>query len=163
MPPRLAVPVKFKRMHPNAVIPEYTTQEAACVDLVVTSIDYEDEDKVTLNFGFSAEIPEGYKVFLMPRSSFTHKGWVMQNSPGNIDSDYRGEWKAKLQAIPQGIKVDKITGLPLGLIYDDCPYKVGDRAIQASVEVNIHMRFKETKEELSHTLRGEGGFGSTGK
>jgi len=165
MKPRLAVPVKFKKLHEKAVIPQYQTHGAACVDLVVTEIDYEDEDKVTLKFGFSTEIPDGYKVFVMPRSSFTHKGWVMQNSPGVIDSDFRGEWKVRFQAIPQGIKLDKFTGLPLGFIYDDCPYKVGDRAVQASVEVNIHMRMIPLKkeEELGITVRGEGGFGHTGK
>jgi len=163
MKPRLAVPLKFKELHPNAVIPQYGSHGAACVDLVVTEIEYIDEDKVELKFGFSAEIPDGYKVYLMPRSSFTHKGWVMQNSPGVIDSDYRGEWKVRFQAIPINVYLDDY-GNPK-LLYESCPYKVGDRAVQASLEVNIHMKFIKTKkdEELSITIRGEGGFGSTGK
>lgn len=165
MKPRLAVPVKFKKLHEKAVIPQYQTDGAACVDLVVTEINYIDEDKVELNFGFATEIPPGYKVFLMPRSSFTHKGWVMQNSPGVIDHDYRGEWKVKFQAIPIGFKTDIITGLTTGFLYEDCPYKVGDRAVQASIEVNIHMKMIPLKEgqDLSITVRGEGGFGHTGK
>jgi dUTP pyrophosphatase len=162
MPPRLAVPVKFKRLHEKAVIPQYQTEGAACVDLVVTGVNQIDEDKVELSFGFAAEISEGYKVFLMPRSSFTHKGWVMQNSPGVIDHDYRGEWKVRFQAIPIGVVHTDQYG-NIKLIYEEVPYKVGDRAVQASIEVNIHMRFREVKEELGHTLRGEGGFGHTGK
>jgi dUTP pyrophosphatase len=159
---RLVVPIKYKILHKKAVVPEPQTPGAACVDLVATEIEYIDENKVIVKYGFGAEIPEGYKVYLTPRSSFCHKGWVMQNSHGIVDSDYRGEWMTKFEAIPQGIKLDKSTGLPLGLVYEDFPYQVGDRVVQASVEVNIHMKFKES-EELSTTLRGEGGFGSTGR
>lgn len=159
--PRLAVPIKFKRLHPKAQIPQYQSDGAACVDLVITEIDYIDENKVTVKFGFSAEIPDGYKVVVQPRSSFTHKGWVMQNSPGQIDSDYRGEWMSKFEAIPTGIELRGLNNHPV-LSYDVFPYKVGDRTIQASIEVNIHMKFKEV-EDLSITLRGEGGFGSTNK
>jgi dUTP pyrophosphatase len=158
--PRLAVPIKFKRLHTNAVIPKYETHGAACVDLIITEIDYQYENFVTVKFGFSSEIPEGYKVHLQPRSSFCQQGWIMQNSPGIIDSDYRGEWKTKFEAIPIGVKLNNYGDVQL--FYADFPYKVGDRAIQASVEVNIHMNFREV-EELTSTLRGEGSFGSTGK
>lgn len=162
---RLAVPVKFKKLHEKAVIPQYQTDGAACVDLVVTEVNYvgQSEDKIELKFGFATEIPPGYKVFLMPRSSFTHKGWVMQNSPGVIDHDYRGEWKVRFQAIPIDVYLDD-AGHPR-FIYDSLPYKAGDRAVQASIEVNIHMKMIPLKEDqdLSITVRGEGGFGHTGK
>lgn len=157
---RLAVPIKFKKLHPKAVIPSYATTGSACVDLVATEIEYVDENKVIVKFGFSTEFSENYKVMVMPRSSFTHKSWVMQNSPGMIDSDYRGEWMCKFEAIPINIYLDDY-GDPK-FTYDNFPYKVGDRVVQTSIEVNIHMKFKET-EELSHTLRGEGSFGHTGK
>lgn len=159
---RLAVPIKFKKLHEKAVIPEYKTIGAACVDLVATQIEYLEENKVIVKYGFATEIPDSYKIHIMPRSSFSHQGWVVQNLPGVIDSDYRGEWMTKFEAIPQGIKLDPTTGLPLGLIYEDFPYKVGDRVMQTSIEVNIHMKFREAK-QLSATLRGDGGFGSTGK
>ena|SRR5688572_17281216 len=152
---RLAVPIKFKRIHKDAVIPQYQTQGAACVDLVATEVEYTEENKVLVKFGFAGQIPEGYKVFIAPRSSFTHKSWFMANSPGQIDSDYRGEWMAKFEAIPVGVKDDI-------LIYDVFPYKPGDRVVQASVEVNIHMAFKEV-EDLDDSIRGKGGFGHTGK
>lgn len=159
---RLAVPIKFKKLHKNAVIPEYQSDGAACVDLVATEIEYIDENKAIVKFGFASEIPPGYKVILKPRSSFSHKGWVMQNTPGTIDHDYRGEWIAKFEAIPVGLKLNTTTGVPMGFIYEDFPYKIGDRAIQSEVEVNIHMKFIEV-EDLSETKRGSGGFGSTGK
>jgi len=152
---RLAVPIKFQRLHDDAVIPKHATPGSACVDLVATDIEYVEENKVVVKYGFATEIPEGYKVFVMPRSSFTHKGWIMQNSPGVIDSDYRGEWMSKFDAIPVGVK-DGI------LLYEDFPYKKGDRVAQCSIEVNIHMAYKEVK-DLSQTIRSTGGFGSTGK
>lgn len=152
---RLAVPIKFKKLHDDAVIPKHATPGSACVDLVATDIEYVEENKVVVKYGFATEIPEGYKVFVMPRSSFTHKGWVMQNSPGVIDSDYRGEWMSKFEAIPVGVK-DGI------LLYEDFPYKKGDRVAQCSIEVNIHMAYKEVQ-DLSQTIRSTGGFGSTGK
>jgi dUTP pyrophosphatase len=129
------------------------------VDLVATEIEYLEENKVIVKYGFSTEIPEGYKVFIMPRSSFTHKGWAMQNSPGVVDSDYRGEWMSKFEAIPVGLINGMNTIGPL--IYEDFPYKKGDRVAQCSIEVNIHMAFKEVQ-DLSETIRGTGGFGSTG-
>lgn len=155
MAQRLAVPIKFKRMHKEAVIPQYQTPGAACVDLVATEVIYEDENKVTVKFGFAAQIPEGYKVLLQPRSSFTHKSWFMANSPGQIDSDYRGEWMAKFEAIPLGVKDGILT-------YEVFPYKAGDRVVQSSVEVNIHMKFVLV-EDLDDSIRGTGGFGHTGK
>lgn len=156
---RLTVPIKFKKLCDKAVIPKYQTTGAACVDLVATEIQHLDENKVIVKFGFSAEIPEAYKVLIQPRSSFTHKSWIMANAPGVVDSDYRGEWMSKFEAIPVGIYTDDYGNDKL--IYDDFPYKVGDRVLQASVEVNIHMKFKEVA-ELSETIRGEGGFGHTG-
>ena len=152
---RLAVPIKFKKEHPDAVIPKHATPGSACVDLVATDVEYLEENKVVVKYGFSTEFGDGYKILVMPRSSFTHKGWVMQNSPGVIDSDYRGEWMSKFEAIPIRMK-DGI------MVYEDFPYKKGDRVAQASIEVNIHMAYREV-EDLSQTIRGTGGYGSTGK
>lgn len=159
---RLTVPIKFKKLHPKAVIPEYQTEGAACVDLVATEINYigQSEDKIEVKFGFATDIPPHYKVILVPRSGFTHKDWVMQNSPAQIDSDYRGEWKCKFQAIPKYIYDQGTENWILG--YEAFPYKVGERVVQASVEVKIHMQMVEVK-ELEETARGDGGFGHTGK
>ena len=152
---RLAVPIKYLKLSDDAVIPQYTTPGSACMDLVATDIEYLDENKVIVRFGFSSEFSDGYKVLIMPRSSFTHKSWIMTNSPGIIDSDYRGEWMAKFEAIPIGIKNNIF-------IYDVFPYKIGDRIVQASIEVNIHMSFRPVN-ELTDSIRGSGGYGSTNK
>jgi dUTP pyrophosphatase len=160
---RLSVPIKFKRLHEKAVLPKYGTPGAACVDLVATEIRWIDEDKVEVRYGFAYEVDPHYKLTVQPRSSFGHKGWFMANSPAQLDSDYRGEAMSKFQAIPVGIRQDPHTGKVLGFLYEDFPFKVGDRVTQCGLEVAIHGNWQETKEELSTTLRGEGGFGSTGK
>lgn len=67
--------VKIKKLNENAVIPELATEGSACVDLVATSVNITD-GKATVGFGFATEIPPGYKVNIVPRSSFSHKGWV---------------------------------------------------------------------------------------
>ena len=176
------IPVKIKKFRENAVIPFYSTEGSVCVDLVAAHIEKIDEDKVTVYFGFGVEIPEGYKITIQPRSSFTHKNWVLQNSPGQIDTDYRGELMAKFQAFPSDVEIldtelvkqvmgieeddleedsdllDEYQGV---LIYPEFIYKVGDKVVQASIDKVYKMKF-EVVDSLNKTERGEGGFGSTG-
>lgn len=158
---RLSIPIEFKQLHEKAVLPKYQTPGACCVDLVATEIRYIDEDKVEVRYGFAYEIDPHYKLTIQPRSSFGHKGWIMQNSPAQLDSDYRGEAMSKFQAIPVSAKLDEYGNIKF--IYEEFPYKVGDRVTQCAIEVAIHGNWRVAKRELSHTLRGIGGFGSTGK
>lgn len=146
--------VKIKRLREDAVIPQVATLGAACAD-VVASVITVSEKYVTVRLGFATEIPKGYKGVIVPRSSFTQKGWVMQNSPAQIDSDYRGEWMIKFEAIPQKV------GILHNLIYPEFPYKEGDRVGQMFIEKEIKFDFV-LAEELSETDRASGGFGSTG-
>jgi dUTP pyrophosphatase len=148
------IPIKFKKLHKDAVIPEYKTEGAACVDLVITEIKHEATNLVTVKFGFATNIPVGYRIDLQPRSSFSHKGWIMANSPGKIDSDYTGEWQVKFEAIPYWIDDDSV-------ICPSFPYQIGERAVQASIHKIDKMEF-EVVEKLEVTKRGSGGFGSTG-
>lgn len=151
--------VKFKRLNENAKLPMYATKGAACADVVATEIINKDSYNVTVKLGFATEIPEGYKGVVVPRSSFTQKGWVMQNSPAQIDSDYRGEWMLKFQALT----FDAIStrhGL-IDLLPNGFPYEVGDRVAQVYFEKIEQAEFIET-DELVSTERGDGGFGSTG-
>lgn len=153
----------FKRLHDKAMLPEYKTLEAACFDLVITEIEYVEENRVIVKYGLASAIPEGFKVVIVPRSSFSHKGWIMANSPAQIDSDYRGEWMSKFEAIPIGVTVYSLDPTPMiSMVYEDFPYKVGDRATQAYVEVAHKLEIIE-RDELPASERGEGGFGSTGK
>lgn len=155
------VDVKIKRIREGAVIPQYQTKGAACFDLVANMIERVGKGKYKIYFGIACEIPEGCKINIVPRSSFTLKGFVQANSPGQVDSDYRGELMWFIQAIPN----DVITESELGgysLIYPELPFKEGDRCAQAFVEEVTQANFIETN-ELGETERGSGGFGSTGK
>jgi len=152
--------IKIKKLHPQAKIPLKLTKEAACADVYATEIIKQDSYKVTIKLGFSTEIPTGYKGIIVPRSSFTQKGWVMQNSPAQIDSDYRGEWIIKFEAIPIDAK-SSMGGLLIDILPNDFPYKVGDRVAQIFFEKIVEYEFEEV-EELVETERAEGGFGSTG-
>lgn len=158
--------VKFKKLHPKAEIPKFATDGAACMDLVATEIEvFGNENKwAIIKLGFATKIPEGYKACFSPRSSFTHKNWIMSNSPAQIDSDYVGEWMIKMEAVPIDVTVD---GGDYGssyydkLVFNDFPYKKGDRVAQCWLEKVIDFKFEEV-DELSDTGRGSGGFGSTG-
>ena len=124
--------IKFKKLNENAVVPVFATKGAACADVVATEIIKQDSYNVTVKLGFATEIPEGYKGVVVPRSSFTRKGWVMQNSPAQIDSDYRGEWMLKFQALT----FDAISTRHnlIDLLPEGFPYEVGDRVAQVYFE-----------------------------
>lgn len=137
--------VKIKKLKENAVVPEYKTSGAACFDFAISDIEMSEDGRfATVGFGVAFEIPEGFEITIKPRSSFCHKGWVMQNSPGSIDSDYRGEIKAKFERIE-----------------GEFPYKVGDRVCQGKLERVLIAEFVEVN-ELNETARNDGGFGHTG-
>lgn len=160
--------LNIKKLHKNAIIPEIATIGAACVDVVATEIVYKPGDNTaTVKLGFATAIPEGYKACLSPRSSFTKTTWMMQNSPAQIDSDYRGEWMLRFRGIPCSIVKHTTYGSPNKVIdnlciYSPFPYQVGDRVAQMWLEKIVDFEFKVV-EELDNTSRGEGGFGSTGK
>lgn len=151
------IEIKIKKLHPDAIIPSAGSLSAACFDVVATRIERISVNKVICYLGFATEIPEGYKGVIVPRSSFSHKGWVLGNHIGQIDSDYRGEWQMRFEAIPTGIyrSTSNI------LTYGDFPYKEGDRLGQIYFEKIQPITFTVV-EDLTETERNEGGFGSTG-
>ena len=136
--------VKIKKLHPKAVIPNYAKAGDAGMDLVITSIIGENKEDISYGFGISMEIPEGFLGLVFPRSSIRKYDLILSNAVGVIDSGYRGELQATF----------KKTGLH--------KYEVGDRGAQIIILPYPDIEFEEV-EELSHTERGEGGFGSTGK
>ena len=107
----------------------------------------------------------------MPRSSLTGTQWVIQNSPGLGDPDYRGEYQVRFRAFPDKALIPSETFRKLSetnlqenytaLRYPKFPYKVGDRVAQMYIEEIIPIEFEEVA-ELSETVRGAGGFGHTG-
>lgn len=148
--------IKFKKLHRNALIPKQASEFAGGWDVTATEIIQEADDFVICKLGFALELPIGYKLTLVPRSSLTKTKWILQNSPGLGDADYTGEYQYRFRALPliEDLFVDYI------IDYPEFPYKVGDRIGQVYLEEVIPMEFEEV-EELSDTVRGEGGFGST--
>ena len=142
--------VKFKKVDADAKLPVKGSLEAACYDVYAHSIT-ETNGKVKVGLGFKTEIPKGYKGILVPRSNLTKHYWVLNNSFGVIDSDYRGEWMAVFTAVPSSLFNE----------YQPFPYSVGDRVAQIYFEKVLDVEFEEV-EDLISSERGEGGFGSTG-
>lgn len=139
--------VKFKRLADDVQLPVKGSSQAACYDVYARYIIGSGNDnKITVGLGFATEIPPGWKGVMIPRSNLTKHNWVLNNSMGVIDSDYRGEWKAIFTPL----------GPNLGF-----PYNVGDRVAQIYFDKVEDVTFIETK-ELGDSGRGEGGFGSTG-
>ena len=134
----------------GAVIPEYKTSGAAGADLCALL-----DAPLTIPAGRSAmvptglffEIPEGYEVQVRPRSGLAAKnGVTVLNTPGTIDSDYRGEIKVIL----------------INLGTSDFTINSGDRIAQMVIAPVIQATYTLT-DSLSETERGAGGFGHTGK
>lgn len=169
--------VKVKRLSENAVIPMYGKPGDAGQDLVCISRHFDAEGCVVYGTGLAFEIPEGYVGLIFPRSSNAKKDLVLANSIGVIDSGYRGEVMLKFKPVPffaedgEGISKDTpnfdFTVTPGGKFSDSFGYgielyEVGDRVGQIIIMPYPQVVFVES-EDLTETLRGEGGFGSTGR
>lgn len=130
----------------HAIEPEYATERAAGLDLYASDYNYDNDTKIhEYGTGIAVEIPEGYEAQLRPRSSISKTSLIMCNSPGTIDSDYRGELIFRFKDIDDR-----------GLIYS-----VGERIGQIILVPIPKVKLEEVT-ELSETKRGAGGFGSTG-
>ena len=145
--------VKFKLLD-GGKLPTKGTEYAACFDVYARKIGHNGDGLVICYLGFMTEIPVGYKGVLITRSNITKHSWVMANSFGIIDSDFRNEWQMRFRMIPT-IKVNNsVQGWQF-------PYKEGERVGQIYFEKVLDVEF-EIVNELNETERGLGGFGSTG-
>ena len=92
--------IAFHGLVPDFIEPEYQTEEAACFDIYLQSDLYlAPGEPVDLPLGFSADIEKGYSVQIYPRSSAGRNwGVFLWNGVGIIDSDFHGEWRAKLES-----------------------------------------------------------------
>ena len=142
------VNIKFVAQE-GAIIPEYKTSGAAGADVCAflsESVVIKSGEFVMIPTGLSFAIPEGYEIQVRPRSGLAAKnGVTVLNTPGTIDSDYRGEVKVIL--INHGKDAFTVNN--------------GDRIAQLIVAPVTQGVFEKT-DELDSTERGEGGFGSTG-
>lgn len=141
--------VKFKKLHPNAVVPKQTLAGDVGLDLTVTEIE-ERTEFLEAKFGIAVEIPEGHFGILSPRSSITKMNVMQKNSIGIIDSGYRGELVVRFKKVKfEDGSQERI-------------YQVGDRAAQLIILPYPSIETVEV-DELESSARGENGFGSTGK
>ena len=141
--------IKLQKVTEDARMPIKGSEHAAAYDVYAHSITGKEGMKISVGLGFKTEIPKGYKGIIVPRSNLTKFNWVLNNSYGVIDSDYRGEWIAIFTPILNG------GALP------EFPYGVGDRVAQIYFEEVLPISF-DVVPELEQSERGEGGFGSTG-
>lgn len=139
--------VKIKKLTSHAFLPEYARPGDAAVDLVaIDSYKNHDYKFVEYGTGLAMEIPEGYVGLIFPRSSISKTPHSLANSVGVIDSSYRGEIKLRMR-----YEEDR----------EDMEYGFGDRVGQLIVVPYPKINFVEV-ETLSNSVRGDGGFGSTG-
>lgn len=141
--------IRFKKKDEQSNLPVKGSLHAACYDVFVHSVKIQRPNTMIIGLGFSTEIPEGYKGVVVPRSSISKTNWILANSIGIIDADYRGEWMMVFKCLGE-------------MIYQPLPYAIGDRCGQIYFEQIQRFHIEEV-DELSETERGEGGFGSTGK
>jgi dUTP pyrophosphatase len=143
------VAVRLKRLpHGEGLaLPAYATSGAAGMDvLAAEDVTLEPGARHAVSTGFAVAIPEGYEIQVRPRSGLALKhGVSVPNTPGTIDSDYRGELKVIL--INHGAE----------------PFAIarGDRIAQLVLAPVTQAAWNEVA-ELDETSRGAGGFGSTG-
>ena len=144
-----SVPVRIKRLAHGADLdlPGYATAGAAGMDVIsAEDLTLAAGARHAVATGLSVAIPPGYEIQVRPRSGLALKhGISVPNSPGTIDSDYRGELKVIL--INHGSEAFEI--------------RRGDRIAQLVLAPVTQVSWLEV-EKLDETARGEGGFGSTG-
>ena len=141
--------VKVVKNAPRAVLPQYESRGAAGMDLralLDADISIPPLGRVKIPTGLKLEIPEGYEGQVRPRSGLAiKKGLTVLNSPGTIDSDYRGDLDIIL----------------INLGSEDIIIKDGERIAQLVIAPVCKADITEVN-VLSETVRGGGGFGSTG-
>jgi dUTP pyrophosphatase len=147
------VEIKIKRLSDefsDVPLPDYATEGSAGMDIraaVKDELIIQPGKVALVPTNLSVEIPKGYEIQVRPRSGLAANHSIgILNSPGTIDSDYRGEVKIIL------------------MNFGDQPFAIhrGDRIAQLVVSKIYSAKIVET-ENLNSSIRGEGGFGHTGK
>ena len=144
------VKVLIKKLNSKVQLPKYKTDGSSGMDLMAfieSSINIKSQESALIPTGISIAIPEDTEVQIRPRSGLAVNSSVsVLNTPGTIDSDYRGE-----------IKIILFNHGKEEFIVNN-----GDRIAQMILMPVLKAEFEEIK-ELPKTVRGSGGFGSTGK
>ena len=141
------VKLLIKKLHKNIILPEYKTDGSSGMDLMANveqTVKILPGEKKIISTGIMVAIPEQYEIQIRPRSGLAAKNGIsVLNTPGTIDSDYRGEIKVIL----------------INLGKDIFQINKNDRIAQMIVCPIIKVELKEV-ESLPETVRGKGGFGS---
>ena len=144
------VRVLIKKLDPKVILPAYKTSGASGMDLVAfmsERVIIKPQSSALIPTGLSVAFSKDYEIQIRPRSGLAAKNNIsVLNTPGTIDSDYRGELKIII----------------FNHSKDDFVVNNKDRIAQMVLTPIAKMELEETN-ELPKTLRGEGGFGSTGK
>lgn len=138
--------IKFKKLNPDAKVPVYASNGAACFDLcAVLDALVHPGTTILVSTGLAFEVPDGNALLLYPRSGLAMRGLRLANCVGVVDADYRGDVMIALHNDSR----------------DAMLVKAGDRIAQGMIISVPRHGFVESK-DLSDTARGNGGFGSTG-
>lgn len=146
----MKIDLRIKKLHENSVIPFYATELSAGVDLcacINQDIIIKAGEVQIIPTGIAIALPAGYEAQVRPRSGLAAKNSItVLNTPGTIDADYRGE-----------IKVIMIN-------HSQADFKVenGMRIAQMVIAKHETANFIEVDFDEAETVRGAGGFGSTG-
>jgi dUTP pyrophosphatase len=140
--------VLVTRLDPEVPLPHYARPGDAGADLVAAEdVSLAPGERATVRTGIAIALPEGYAAFVHPRSGLAARhGVTLVNAPGTIDSGYRGEIQVIL------LNTDPVRPVT---------FRRGDRIAQLVVQRVEHATFREVA-ALPGSVRGEGGFGSTG-
>lgn len=139
------IDVKIKATHKDFKLPVKATEGDSCYDVVAVAMTIT-ENYVEYDLGFATEFSKEWEGVARPRSSISNYDLVLTNSPGTLDSCYRGSWKARFKQIKENGRI----------------YEIGDKVVQITFQRVPEVNFILT-DDLSDTQRGSGGFGSTGK
>ena len=144
------VKILVKKFDKNIKLPSYKTSGSSGMDLMAfikSKITINPGNTVVISTGISLAVPKNYEIQIRPRSGLAaKKGISVLNTPGTVDSDYRGE-----------IKIILVNFSKKSFIVNS-----GDRIAQMILCPVAKGKIKEVK-NLPRTVRGKGGFGSTGK
>jgi dUTP pyrophosphatase len=142
--------VQIQKLRPDAIVPRYMTEHAAGLDLcasIASSIEVAPGQRVSIGTGLAFALPDGFEGQIRPRSGLAREhGITLVNSPGTLDSDYRGELSI------------------LVINHGDRPVRIepSQRIAQLVIAPVSRAELVEV-DTLSATTRGSGGFGSTGR
>jgi dUTP pyrophosphatase len=185
------IPVKFKRLHPDAATPQYAQDGDSGFDLTATEdVIVEPGASAIVPTGLAFEIPAGFELQVRPRSGISAKTKLrVANAPGTVDRNFRGEVGVIMDNINAPMyeiedygngpeievdvhnalnTIDKSGTVHEGSLLSENTYPVGtyiirkgDRIAQAVIAPVAHATFTEV-DTLDETSRGEGAYGSTG-